>query len=238
MKPPLSEIGDAEAPTPHVPDEVVAGDVYVVPYNNLPYLEAIFEKNHKNIAAFVLEPVVENLSIVLPDEGYLERVRELCDQFDICLIFDEVKTGLTAGAHGAAGKLGVKPDLITMAKSIGGGLPVAAFGGKQKYMDAVVDGRMAHYGTYNGNPLVMAALDAVDEIATEEDAANIAKAKQGFGKGRGFSLFWRRKVACARAHYGAARQEFQCRRIGRGFGFDQHGPYLGPAGRRIKRPCG
>ena len=168
VKPPLSAIGDAEAPTPHVPSEVVAGDVYVVPYNNLPYLEQILEKNHKNIAAFVLEPVVENLSIVLPDEGYLERVRELCDHYDICLIFDEVKTGLTAGAHGAAGKLGVKPDLITMAKSIGGGLPVAAFGGKQKYMDAVVDGRMAHYGTYNGNPLVMAAVMAVDEVCTDE----------------------------------------------------------------------
>ena len=173
VKPPLSAIGDAAAPTPHVPDEVVAGDVYVVPYNNLPYLEATFEKHHKNIAAFVLEPVVENLSIVLPDEGYLEGVRALCDKFDICLIFDEVKTGLTAGAGGAAKKLGVKPDLITMAKSIGGGLPVAAFGGKQKYMDAVVDGRMAHYGTYNGNPLVMAAVMAVDEICTDEamDAA-------------------------------------------------------------------
>lgn len=173
VKPPLSAIGKAEKPTPHVPSEVVAGDVFVVPYNDLPYLEKTFKKHHKKIAAFVLEPVVENLSIVLPDEGYLEGVRELCDQYDICLIFDEVKTGLTAGARGAAGKLGVKPDLITMAKSIGGGLPVAAFGGKQKYMDAVVDGRMAHYGTYNGNPLVMAAIMAVDEICTDEamDAA-------------------------------------------------------------------
>jgi glutamate-1-semialdehyde 2,1-aminomutase len=171
VKPPLSEIGDPEAPTPHVPSEVEAGEVHVVPYNNLPYLTQIFEKHHKTIAAFVLEPVMENLSIVLPDEGYLEGVRELCDKFDICLIFDEVKTGLTAGARGAAGRLGVKPDLITMAKSIGGGLPVAAFGGKQKYMDAVVDGRMAHYGTYNGNPLVMAAVMAVDEICTDEAMA-------------------------------------------------------------------
>lgn len=171
VKPPLSAIGDAEAPTPHVPSEVEAGDVYVVPYNNLPYLEEIFEKHHKTIAAMVMEPVLENLSIVLPDEGYLEGVRELCDKYDICLIFDEVKTGLTAGARGGAVKLGVKPDLITMAKSIGGGLPVAAFGGKQKYMDAVVDGRMAHYGTYNGNPLVMAAVMAVDEICTDEAMA-------------------------------------------------------------------
>jgi len=171
VKPPLSAIGDAEAPTPHVPSEVEAGTVYVVPYNNLPYLEETFEKHASEIAAFVLEPVVENLSIVLPDEGYLAGVRELCDKFDICLIFDEVKTGLTAGARGATGKLGVKPDLVCYAKSIGGGLPVAAFGGKQKYMDAVVDGRMAHYGTYNGNPLVMAAVMAVDEICTDEAMA-------------------------------------------------------------------
>jgi glutamate-1-semialdehyde 2,1-aminomutase len=116
----------------------------------------------------MMEPVIENLSIILPDEGYLKGVRELCDRYGVALIFDEVKTGLTAGVAGAAKKIGVQPDLIALAKSIGGGLPIAAFGGKQKYMEAVVDGRMAHYGTYNGNPLVIAAWDAVDEIATDE----------------------------------------------------------------------
>jgi glutamate-1-semialdehyde 2,1-aminomutase len=171
VKPPLSAIGSGEAPTPETPFEVEAGTVYVVPYNNLPYLEKIFTEHASEIAAFILEPVMENLSIVLPDEGYLRAVRELCDKFDICLIFDEVKTGLTAGAFGAAERLGVKPDLITLAKSIGGGFPVAAFGGKAKYMDAVVDGRMAHFGTYNGNPLVMAAVSAVDEICTPEALA-------------------------------------------------------------------
>ena len=175
VKPPISAIGKGDKPIPYVPSEVTAGEVYVVPYNNLPYLEKIFKKNHKKISCFVLEPVLENLSIILPDEGYLQGVRELCDKYDIVLIFDEVKTGLTAGARGAAGRLGVKPDLITMAKSIGGGLPVAAFGGKQKYMDTVVDGRMAHYGTYNGNPLVMAAVMAVDEICTD---AAMAKAEE------------------------------------------------------------
>jgi glutamate-1-semialdehyde 2,1-aminomutase len=111
--------------------------------------------------------VVENLSIIMPDAGYLKSVRELCDKYAIALIFDEVKTGLTAGVAGAAKKLGVEPDIICLAKSIGGGFPLAAFGGKQKYMDAVVDGRMAHFGTYNGNPLVMAAAISVDELATE-----------------------------------------------------------------------
>ena len=84
------------------------------------------------------------------------RVRKLCDDHNVLLIFDEVKTGLTAGAHGAAACLGVKPDLITRAKSIGGGLPLAAFGGTEEVAQVVVDNRMAHFGTYNGNLLCMA----------------------------------------------------------------------------------
>jgi len=171
VKPALSEVGDANLPNAQTPPEVEAGDVYVVPYNNLESLEAIMKKHGKKIACFMIEPVIENLSIILPDEGYLKAVRELCDKYDIALIFDEVKTGLTAGVAGAAARLGVKPDLITLAKSIGGGFPLAAFGGKKEYMDAVVDNRMAHFGTYNGNPLVMAAADAVDEICTPEALA-------------------------------------------------------------------
>jgi glutamate-1-semialdehyde 2,1-aminomutase len=111
----------------------------------------------------------------LPDEGYLEGVRALCDKYKVALIFDEVKSGLTAGVAGAAKRVGVKPDLITLAKSIGGGLPVAAFAGKKEYMQTVVDGRMPHFGTYNGNPLVMAAVIAVDEIATVEALAAAEK---------------------------------------------------------------
>ena len=87
------------------------------------------------------------------------------------LIFDEVKTGLTAGHGGASQRLGVKPDLVTLAKSIGGGLPLAAFGGKRDVMEVVVDGRMAHFGTYNGNALCMAAAEAVDELCTHEALA-------------------------------------------------------------------
>jgi glutamate-1-semialdehyde 2,1-aminomutase len=119
----------------------------------------------------VVEPVIENLAIVLPDEGYLAGVRALCDEYGVVLVFDEVKTGLTAGPAGAAQRLGVQPDLITLAKSIGGGLPLAAFGGKAQIMQVVVDGRMAHFGTYNGSPLVMAAARAVDEICTEQALA-------------------------------------------------------------------
>ena len=93
--------------------------------------------------AVVMEPVLENIGIVLPDAGYLAAVREACDRHGVLLVFDEVKTGLTAGYGGASRRLGVTPDLVTLAKSIGGGLPLAAFGGREEVMAAVTDGRMA-----------------------------------------------------------------------------------------------
>ena len=170
-KPPVDLIGDVENPIAHVPAGIVPGDIYVVSYNDADALERIFEKNASKIACFIIEPVMENLGIVLPDAGYLERVRELCDQYNVVLIFDEVKTGLTAGHQGAAQRLGVIPDLITLAKSIGGGLTLAAFGGKKKYMDFVTNGKMAHFGTFNGNPLAMAGIRAVDKICTKETLA-------------------------------------------------------------------
>jgi hypothetical protein len=103
-----------------------------------------------------------------PDLPDLEIVRELCDRYGVLLIFDEVKTGLTAGPQGAAQRLGVQPDLICLAKSIGGGLPVAAFGGKREVMATILDGRFMHMGTFNGNPLSMAGVRAMDRIATDE----------------------------------------------------------------------
>ena len=168
VKPAVADAGPEDAPTPVVPFEVEAGTVYVVPYNNLERMGQVLAEHSKDIAAVVMEPVMENIGIVLPDEGYLAGVRKLCDEHGVLLVFDEVKTGLTAGYAGAAQRVGVKPDLITLAKSIGGGLPLAAFGGKAEVMEAVVDNRMPHFGTYNGNPLVMAAAMAVDEICTPE----------------------------------------------------------------------
>ena len=168
VKPALDIAGDAENPNVVIDPATVVGDVFVVPYNDAEALERTFAKHKDKISCFVVEPVLENIAIVLPDAGYLERVRELCDQYGIVLIFDEVKTGLTAGPQGAAQRLGVQPDLITLAKSIGGGVPVAAFGGKKKFMDAVTDGRMAHFGTFNGNPLAMAGVRAIDKICNAE----------------------------------------------------------------------
>jgi glutamate-1-semialdehyde 2,1-aminomutase len=171
-KPALDVAGDPEEPNAVIDANLVPGDIHVVPFNNIEALEKMFAKNASRIACFIVEPVLENLAIVLPDAGYLERVRELCTEYNVVLIFDEVKTGLTAGAHGASMRLGVKPDLITLAKSIGGGLPLAAFGGKKKYMDFVSSGKMAHFGTFNGNPLAMAGVRAIDRICSDNALAD------------------------------------------------------------------
>lgn len=166
VKPELADAGPEDAPTPVVPFDVEAGTVHVVPYNDLDRLETILAEHASEVAAVVMEPVLENISIVLPDAGYLAAVREACDRHGVLLVFDEVKTGLTAGYGGASQRLGVTPDLVCLAKSVGGGLPLAAFGGRSEVMAAVTDNRMAHFGTYNGNPLVMAAAAAVDEVCT------------------------------------------------------------------------
>ena len=112
---------------------------------------------------------MENIGICLPDDGYLVKVRDITQRHGTLLIFDEVKTGITAGFGGATNQLGVRPDLITLAKSIGGGFPVGAFGGKAEYMNHITDGSVLHLGTYNGNPLVMAAVKAtLAEACTKE----------------------------------------------------------------------
>jgi glutamate-1-semialdehyde 2,1-aminomutase len=162
MKPPLHAAGDANAPTA-VPATAglaasVLHDTYVVPYNNLAALERVLSRC--DVAAFIVEPVMENIGICLPDPGYLQGVRDLCDRYGTLLIFDEVKTGITAGWGGATGHFGVQPDLIALAKSIGGGYPIGAFGGRQELMDLITTGDVLHLGTYNGNPLVMAAAQA------------------------------------------------------------------------------
>jgi glutamate-1-semialdehyde 2,1-aminomutase len=171
-KPALADAGPADAPL-SVPQSggITQGtidDVIVIPYNDAPALERALES--REVACFIVEPVMENIGICLPDPGYLEAVREICDKYGTLLIFDEVKTGITAGYGGATKKLGVTPDLITLAKSIGGGFPVGAFGGKAEYMELITTGEVLHLGTYNGNPLVMAAAKAtLTEACTREN---------------------------------------------------------------------
>ncbi|MFZ9017291.1 MAG: aspartate aminotransferase family protein [Ilumatobacteraceae bacterium] len=161
-KPPLDQAGPANRPN-SVPQSLgitksTLEDVIVIPYNDPEALEWALQGG--DVACFIVEPVMQNIGICMPQDGYLQAVREITERYGTLLIFDEVKTGITAGYGGATNQLGVRPDLVTLAKSIGGGFPVGAFGGKAEYMDLITQGKVLHLGTYNGNPLVMAAVKA------------------------------------------------------------------------------
>ena len=183
IKPAIAEAGSTDAlrPVPAtqgLPAGVVT-DTAVVPYNDAAALERVLES--RDIACFIVEPVMENIGICLPEPGYLEKVRELTSHYGTLLLFDEVKTNITAGWSGAGRKYGVRPDLIAIGKSIGGGLPLGAFGGSAECMDAIATGRVMHVGTFNGNPLCMAAAHAVlDEICTPEETERVIARNQRF----------------------------------------------------------
>jgi glutamate-1-semialdehyde 2,1-aminomutase len=146
-----------------------------VPYNDLGALERLFADRGDEIACFILEPVMMNIGIVLPQPGYLEGVRQLCSRHGIVLVFDEVKCGATIAAGGATERFGVQPDLACFAKSISGGVPAGAFGGRADIMDEIGKG-IAQQGTFNGNPLVAAAgLAALTEVLTPEAYEHFAR---------------------------------------------------------------
>ncbi|HEX3325616.1 MAG TPA: aspartate aminotransferase family protein [Actinomycetota bacterium] len=140
----------------------------IVPFNDIQALEKTLADHGDRIGALIMEPVMMNIGIVLPAPGYLEKVRELCDKHGVVLIFDEVKTGVTIAPGGATEMFGVQPDLVCLAKAIGGGTPVGAFGGKASVMDEIEHG-VAALGTFNGNPLSMAAgLATLTEVLTPD----------------------------------------------------------------------
>ena len=150
-----------------IPEEVAKWTL-VVPYNDLGALGRLFDERGRDIACFILEPVMMNIGIVLPAPGYLEGVRELCTRHGVVLVFDEVKCGATIAAGGAIERFGVEPDLACFAKSVAGGVPAGAFGGRAELMDQIGNG-IAQQGTFNGNPLAAAAgLAALTEVLTPE----------------------------------------------------------------------
>lgn len=135
-----------------------AADTLIAPFNDAGAVERIIGRNPGSIAAIILEPVVGNMGCVAPRPGYLQALRRLCDQHGIVLIFDEVMTGFRLAPGGAQQLYDVKPDLTTMGKIIGGGLPVGAYGGRREIMEAVSPvGPVYQAGTLSGNPLAMAA---------------------------------------------------------------------------------
>ncbi|ETA01302.1 aspartate aminotransferase family protein [Frankia sp. B2] len=134
-----------------------------VPFNDAPAMErriAALAAEGRLPACVIMEPAMMNLGVVLPEPGYLAAVREITSRYGVILIFDEVKTGLCVAAGGATERFGVRPDLVTLAKALGGGLPSGAIGATAELMEAVASDRVKQVGTYNGNPLTMAAARA------------------------------------------------------------------------------
>jgi glutamate-1-semialdehyde 2,1-aminomutase len=176
--PELDEVGPAERPA-SVPASsgipaAVTDLAVVVPYNDLGALERALAEHRGEVAGMILEPVMMNAGIILPVPGYLEGVRELTRRHGVLLAFDEVKTGLTSGPGGVTRAHGVTPDIICLAKAMGGGLATAAIGGSEAVMDHITRGDYEQVGTFNGNPLALAAARAaLYEVLTPETYARL-----------------------------------------------------------------
>lgn len=145
-------------------------DTVVLPYNNVDTLSAAFSEYGDSLAAVILEPVCGNMGCVIPSEEFLAALRSLCTEHGTVLIFDEVMTGFRVALNGAQHRLGVTPDMTTLGKIIGGGMPVGAYGGRADIMDAVSPvGQVYQAGTLSGNPVAMASGLATLQTLQQED---------------------------------------------------------------------
>jgi glutamate-1-semialdehyde 2,1-aminomutase len=168
-RPTRDQVGPYEAATsrphsPGIPPSVLT-DVVICPWNDAQVLRSVLDAHHAEIAAVICEPIVANLACTMPVPGFLETLREECTKRGIVLIFDEICTGFRTGPGGAQTLFGVVPDLAVYSKALGGGLPIAAFAGRQDILDQVATNRVKHGGTYNGSPLcATAALVTLTEL--------------------------------------------------------------------------
>jgi len=187
IKPTSEKAGDPRRPTtvpastglvPHA-----TRHTYVAPFNDLAATEAIAEEHAEELAAIILEPIPMNMGFVLPQRGFLSGLRKLCDRLGALLIFDEVKTG--GKFYGGAEEVfRVRPDLKVLGKAIGGGFPVAAVGGRAKVLEAVEPGVLSHAGTFNANPLSVAATRVtLEKILTKKAMTTVAALGDELGKG-------------------------------------------------------
>jgi glutamate-1-semialdehyde 2,1-aminomutase len=136
----------------------IAQDTMVLPYNDLAAITAAFNEAPEAIAAVIVEPIAGNMNMIKPKVGFLEGLRTLCDRYGAVLIFDEVMTGFRVHSGSAQGLYGITPDMTTLGKVIGGGMPVAAFGGKREIMECIAPlGPVYQAGTLSGNPVAVAA---------------------------------------------------------------------------------
>ncbi|MBV9303705.1 MAG: aminotransferase class III-fold pyridoxal phosphate-dependent enzyme [Acidobacteriaceae bacterium] len=183
VKPKEGQFGDPEHPTAVVSSLGVlkgtADATLVAPFNNLPAVEDLFAENPDDIAAVLVEPIMMNIGICMPDEGYLPGLRDITRRYGAMFIMDEVKTGGKLAYGGACEYFNVKPDIVCLGKSIGGGFPLAAFGASREVMEVIAKQKMFHAGTYNTNPVVMAAgLATFREVLTREAFEHVSKLNQ------------------------------------------------------------
>lgn len=175
----VNHTGPANEPTGPVPFPVhlqsdgqidaSVNETYVLPWNNLEAVERFLDAHGTEIAALITEPIMCNTGVILPEPGYLQGLRELCNHYGIVFVFDEVITGFRLGLGGAQAAFGIQPDLSVFAKAFGGGFPVAALVGRVELMDLFANGRVNHSGTYNANLVSIAAGVATLEALAEDD---------------------------------------------------------------------
>jgi glutamate-1-semialdehyde 2,1-aminomutase len=159
----------------------VAEQVVNVPFNDAAAARRAFEEHPGEIAGMIVEPAMTNCGLVLPDAGYLAELKEICHANGALFAFDEVKTGCTLAWGGAVEAFGVVPDLVCLAKAIGGGLPCGAIGGTEEAMDLIVRGELDQVGTFNGNPLTMGAMKTnLTEVLTRDAYAEFERIEAGF----------------------------------------------------------
>ena len=182
--------------SPGVP-AVLAEHTITLEYNDIDAVARAFASLGGQIAAIIVEPVAGNMNMVLPEDGFLTALREHCDRYGSLLIFDEVMTGFRVAKGGAQERFGIRPDLTTLGKIVGGGLPAAAFGGRMDIMAAIApDGPVYQAGTLSGNPLAMAAgLATLAELerpgfyeALSQKTATLARGLASLGKESGVPL--------------------------------------------------
>ena len=180
VKPHAPEFGNVGAPDP-VPSglgvpKAATNNVAVATFNDLDSVALRFRQSSGEIAAVIVEPIMMNLGLCMPQPGFLRGLRALCSKDDTLLIFDEVKTGAKLCSGGAAEHFGVAPDMICLAKSIGGGLPLSAFGGSRSVMELISQRKVFHGGTPNTNPVSMAAgLATFRVVLTTENYAHVGR---------------------------------------------------------------
>ena len=173
VKPPRPKVGHPRHPQPlpvghGIPDGSVE-DTLVAQWNDIQSVREILERNENQVAALILEPVMMNIGVIAPRDGFLQELRPLCDEFGCLLVFDEVKTGAKLAWGGAQEWFKVKPDIVCLAKAIGGGLPLGAFGARREIMNEIATFRSFHAGTYASNPLATTAcLTALGKVLVKE----------------------------------------------------------------------